>query len=185
MFTDFHQFTDQGYLLGGNTSSYSSGANDVFLTRTDGIGNVIWSKREGLAGNDYFIGNDYNQSEGTIIVAGSFKNTTRNAFVLKLDLYENVIWNKELLLPGTEFLMSIESVSDDGFIITVMTNSFDSNSDDIIFLKGDINGEKEWAYVTGTNGHDKGISIIKTLMDILLSMVIVIALLLSTFITLA
>ena len=41
MFTDFHQFTDQGYLLGGNTSSYSSGANDVFLTRTDGIGNVI------------------------------------------------------------------------------------------------------------------------------------------------
>lgn len=81
--------------------------------------------------------------------------------------------------------MSIESVSDDGFIITVMTNSFDSNSDDIIFLKGDINGEKEWAYVTGTNGHDKGISIIKTLMDILLSMVIVIALLLSTFITLA
>ena len=77
--------------------------------------------------------NDYNQSEGTIIVAGSFENTTSNAFVLKLDLYGNVIWNKELLLSGTEFLMSVESMSNDGFIITVMTNSFDSNYDDIIF----------------------------------------------------
>jgi hypothetical protein len=46
------QTTDGGYIVTGNTESYSSGNSDVYLIKTDSIGNTLWTESFGGSGLD-------------------------------------------------------------------------------------------------------------------------------------
>lgn len=51
---------DGGYVLAGYTFSYGAGSSDVYVIRTDSVGNVIWQKTFGGTLND--IGHDVIQT---------------------------------------------------------------------------------------------------------------------------
>jgi len=46
------QTSDGGYLLAGQTFSYASGGNDIYLAKTDPAGKRVWEKHYGRAGWD-------------------------------------------------------------------------------------------------------------------------------------
>lgn len=170
MFTDMYQLPDQGYLLCGTTSSYGAGAADMYIVRTDGIGNVLWSKTAGFQNNDYFSQLDYNENEGTFIVignsSGEFAEANQNIVIAKLDLDGNIIWSKHMDEIRNDVSTSVAVTSDGGFIFSGMTTSYGpSLSDDILIIKGNTDGEVEWSYVYGSDGHDKPMAIIENSND--------------------
>jgi hypothetical protein len=70
----------------GSTDSYGAGAFDLYLIKTDSVGNVLWTKTYGGSGNDF--GNCVQEtSDGGFIVCGytgSF-GTGADAYLIKTD----------------------------------------------------------------------------------------------------
>ncbi len=84
-----------GYLILGETTSTSTGWNDILLIKVDENGNEIWSRTYG--GRDVEIGYDIKETEDGFIIAGttdSYNIGTFDIWLLKIDKGGNEIWNK-------------------------------------------------------------------------------------------
>ncbi|MBF0303632.1 MAG: hypothetical protein HQK73_11375, partial [Desulfamplus sp.] len=90
--------SDGGFIVIGYTYSIGAGESDVYLIKTDGNGNEIWSKTFGGEKNDY--GNSvYPTSEGGFIVTGytsSIGAGGSDVYLIKTDNNGNEIWSKTL-----------------------------------------------------------------------------------------
>jgi hypothetical protein len=80
------QTSDGGYILAGYTYSFSS-STDVYVVKTDGSGNLVWSKIFGGGGDDwaFSVGET---SGGGFVIAGqtnSFTSGINSAYLIKTD----------------------------------------------------------------------------------------------------
>jgi hypothetical protein len=70
---DVHQTSDGGYILVGNTNKLTGLHQDVWIIKTDALGDTLWTKISG--GSDSDIGNSVQQTtDGGYIIAGITKS---------------------------------------------------------------------------------------------------------------
>ncbi|MCD6573486.1 MAG: hypothetical protein J7K95_05280 [Thermoplasmata archaeon] len=84
-----------GYLIMGETTSTSTGWNDILLIKVDENGSEIWSRRYG--GRDVEIGYDIKETKDGFIITGttySYNIGSFDIWLLKVDKNGNEIWNK-------------------------------------------------------------------------------------------
>jgi len=176
------------YTLGifNNTASFGSftltatGNNDIYISKEDALGNVLWVKSFG--GPNVFavsygaISVDVSGSiyvSGTIDGAAVFGTTTltpngQDDFICKIDANGGVIWAQ--LLSNTNDLVVSGITSDaSGSLYTTGTFSgtvnigasslTSSGSYDIFVAKFDPNGSVVWTKKMGGAGTDRGVSI--------------------------
>jgi len=190
--SDMKPTADGGYILIGSSNSFSSGNfNDIYLVKTDTLGNEIWSKTfgDGASGFDekgvavVVLANDEGYliagNRTTITLVNGEPTPGKTVIVLyKLDLDGVVVWQKELRpneIPPQSALLrdrvrDIKQTPDGGFILIGETNDVNVtkneyptfrqyDTQDILVLKLDLDGNIIWESVRGFVGEDFGSSV--------------------------
>ncbi|HTW92442.1 MAG TPA: hypothetical protein VMH22_12135 [bacterium] len=69
------QTSDRGYIVTGYTSSFGAGVEDVYLVKTDSLGDTLWTRTWGTTGDDWST-SVRQTSDGGYIVAGTTSSET-------------------------------------------------------------------------------------------------------------
>jgi len=124
---------------------------------------VTFNKTFGGAASDE--GWDVVQTNGGYIAVGftgSFTSDySRQVYIVKTDTMGNKVWEKAIGDSGNDYGVTIKPTSDGGFIITGWTDSY-GRGDDVLLLKIDANGNKQWSQAFGGPLEDRGMGVVQT-----------------------
>ena len=139
------QTNDGGYIITGLTDLDGNAGYVVYLIKTDGNGNELWSKL--FVGNIEAIGTSVQQTndDGFIITGttGSYVNYDYDIYLIKTDASGIEEWSQTF--GGTKNEMSgygnsVQQTNDGGYILIGTTLSFGNGYEDIYVIKTDGNG---------------------------------------------
>jgi hypothetical protein len=129
--------TDIGYIITGYTNSFGLGNADVWLIKTDSLGNVLWTKTFG--GVDWDGG--YSMLQNTdggydiVGVTASFSVGSLDAWLIETDSSGNKLWTDTFGGIGTDEAISFQQITNGGFIIAGRTESFGAGDYDAWLMK--------------------------------------------------
>jgi hypothetical protein len=157
---------DGGYILVGNSASRGEGS-DLFLIRTDSMGNSTWTRTWGGSGEDagYFV---QKTRDGGFIVTGSTKSYSMGEellWLLKTDSNGNLSWEKTFggfVSSAGDGGWSVNETLDGGYIVTGYTQSQGNGRKDLWLLKTDGQGNKIWDRTFGGRDDDVGMSVLQS-----------------------
>lgn len=138
------QTTDNGYILFGETESFSS-SRDWYLIKTDEYGNTLWTKTYGSLNFD--SGSEVQQtSDGGYVLCGTHNLQTK---LIKTDTIGDTLWTKTHIGYGN----SVEQTSDGGYAIAgdIWLGGPNYN---MLLIKTDSNGDTIWTKTYGNNQSD-------------------------------
>jgi len=124
---------------------------------------VTFNKTFGGAASDE--GWDVLQVNGGYVAVGytgSFTSDySRQVYVVKTDTMGNKVWEKTIGGSGDDYGVTIKPTSDGGFVITGWTTSY-GRGDDVLLLKIDANGNKQWSQAFGGSKQDRAMGVVQT-----------------------
>lgn len=145
------QTSDNGYIIVGHTNSFGAGNADIYLIKTDALGDVLWTKTYG--GSNYEYGNSVETTiDGGYIITGhtnSFGAGESDMYLIKLDDLGNILWSKTYGGNNTEQSNYVIRNADGTYTITGQTNSFGGGGMDAFLIKTDASGEILWTKTYG------------------------------------
>ncbi len=154
---------DGGLLLAGYTYSHGSDNTDILAIKTDGQGNMIWSKTYGGPGSDYgyavipvadgFVLTGYTTSIG----AGS-----KDVYLLKIDLTGEKLWSHAYGGDKWDVGTAVCQTNDGGYAVCGYTTSEGAGEEDIYLIRTDAGGELLWSRTFGGEKTDMGIAVMET-----------------------
>ncbi len=160
------QITDDGgYVICGYTESYGSGGQDVYLIKTDSLGDTLWTKTFGGSEDDCGYSVDITDDGGYVICGytESFAMGRRDIYLIKTDSSGDSLWTKTFSGQGAAEGFSVKQTRDKGYICTGQTTFEYGTSTDIYILKADSLGDTLWSRAYGGYlGWDGGHSVIET-----------------------
>jgi hypothetical protein len=157
--------SDGGYVFVGNTNSFGAGSSDIYLVKTDSLGNPQWFKTYGNTGTDR--GNDVQQTQdGGYIIAGDIflsGSGGRDAYLVKTNSDGDTLWTRTFGGNASDIGSSVSLTNDDGYILTGYTESFGAGSRDVFLIKTNSFGMQLWSRTYGGTEWDWGKSVQQTL----------------------
>ena len=155
------QSSSGDYFLLYNTNSSGQGSKDFGVSKTDGLGGVIWSYTYGKPYQDSATSMSPT-SDGGIIICGYTEGSLNNedGFVSKISSSGTLQWSRTFKTDSSEQLFDvIQSLSGDYYACGyVKTDSLDDN---ILICKLTSNGNVSWTRSFGGKGNDRGYSLLE------------------------
>lgn len=166
--------------FGTDTLTNAGNVGDIFIVKFDGLGNVIWAKREGAAALE-IPHSIHVDSNNNIIVTGRFSSNvitfgttiltlagSMDVFIVKYDAYGNLLWAKGAGGGSNDEGYSL-STDDSGniyvsgyFTQPARFGTIQLISDgqaDMFLAKYDPSGNVLWAKRAGGKGDDRATSV--------------------------
>jgi hypothetical protein len=150
--------TDGGYAVVGATTSYGAGGEDLWLVKVDSEGNMQW--------NHTYTGGLYDDegwmllqtSDGGYLIAGltCASDGLADGWLLKTDSTGNLQWQKTYGGSGDDAFYGITPTTDNGYILTGLTNSTGAGKYDVWLVKVNSEGTEQWAKTYGGSANDIG-----------------------------
>ena len=159
------QTLDGGYIIAGETRSFDAGVSDVYVIKTDSLGNVLWDTTYGGSFDDFGYSVQQTSDSGYIIAGQtfSFGAVVGDVYLIKTDSLGNVLWDTTYGGGLWDIGYSVDQTSDGGYIIAGQTFSFGPNLGDIYLIKTDSLGSVLWDTTHGGDSSDLGLSVVQTL----------------------
>lgn len=151
-----------GYLLVGRTTNSTTGQSDVLLVKTDELGNQVWLKTLGGAGDD--VGRSVTELADGYLVAGSSLNAANNTtdlYLVKTDFSGNEVWSK---------YFGAANDIDEGYDLVKTTDGniavvgYTGSNSDVYLLKTTVAGDEIWSktFDGDFGGTDQGYGLLET-----------------------
>jgi len=154
----FIQITaDGGYIMTGCTNSYGAGEYDIWVVRTDSLGNTLWTLAHGGEEDDY--GYCVRQtSDGNFVVVGKDGTVSGESAVwlLKIDDEGNLMWERKY--GGNSEGRCVQETADGGLIIS--GSSHDGGY--VYLLRTDSVGDTLWTQRYAGNPECRGYCVEQT-----------------------
>lgn len=158
------QTTDGGYIILGSTKSFGNGSSDMFLIKTDSVGDTTWTRTFG--GNGLEVGYSVQQTtdEGYILSGetSSFGNGGSDVYLIKTDSNGDTTWTKAIGGNSSEVGFSVQQTTDGGYIISGETWSFGNGHDDVYLIRTSSTGDTIWTKTYGGPSTEVGNSVQQT-----------------------
>jgi hypothetical protein len=144
---------DNCYVMAGRTNSFGVGGYDIFVIKTDSMGDTLWTRTYGGTGTDEAEA-IVETNDSTLMIAGfslSFGGSNGGVLILKINGNGDVIWCKlyESSLAGLN-AYSINQTNDGGFIIGGSYSNLTIDGD-FYLLKIDSAGNYLWDKYYGSS----------------------------------
>jgi hypothetical protein len=158
---DVRQTRDYGYIIVGETENVHLGDFDVYIIKTDSLGNTAWTKKYGKIYDDKAYSVHELSDEGYIIAGYTvWPGFGADIWLIKIDSNGDTLWVKQYGDTGDEEGGSVFQTSDGGYIICGYSNSFGTNYDAVYLLRADTLGGIIWTKtIGGIDTENRGLSI--------------------------
>jgi hypothetical protein len=157
------QTSDGGYIVAGHTSSFGAGPYDVYLIKTNSLGDTLWTRTYG--GDFIDWGYSVQQtSDGGYIITGynySFADVT-DVYLIKTNSVGDTIWTRTYGGTSYDVGYSVQQTSGGGYIIAGYTSSFGAGNYDVYLIKTNSVGDTLWTHTYGGTANDVGLSVQQT-----------------------
>jgi len=159
------QTDDRGYIIAGCTESYGAGDRDLYLIKTDSLGDTVWTGTFGGAGFDKAYSVQQTE-DGGYIVAGetdSYGAGERDVWLIRTNGHGDTLWTRMFGTENYERGYCVQQTTDGGFAVVGFTCPPGSTSRaDICAVRTDAVGRLMWARTYGGTQCDDGRSIVQT-----------------------
>lgn len=155
------QTTDGGYVIVGWTGCWSAGGCHMYVVKTDGSGDTLWTRTFG--GGGYSV---QQTAEGGYIIAGETSEWGEgggDVYLIKLDAYGDTLWTRTYGVgEGTsEYGFSVQQTGDGGYIVVGGTEDSLGTASRFYVVKTDGGGDTLWT-MTCDSGESYGSSVRQT-----------------------
>lgn len=148
---EVRQLPDSGYAVLGGTLSYGAGGNDVYLIRTNSMGDTLWTRTYGGTGDDW--GDTFlTMSDGGFLILAMTRSfgpgiPSANVYLIRTDASGDTLWTRIIDNGGDDYLYSLTRTSEGGYICS------GSSMDGLWVVKLNANANVEWetTYQIGVN----------------------------------
>lgn len=154
---------DDGYIVVGCTGFYFPDESNVYLIKTDSLGDTLWTKTYGDAGSDEGHAVQPTSDGGYIVVGYIDKGTSnRDIYLIKTDSFGFKRWDRTYGVQSNETGEHVQPTADGGYVIVGSTYAYGyghgEEKSNAYLIKTDSLGFKEWEntydksdYVQGSN----------------------------------
>jgi hypothetical protein len=156
--------SDGGFIMTGWTRSSGAGSYDVFVIKTDYVGDTLWTRT--IGGSAWDAGYAIREtSNGDFIVVGetgSFGPGSYAVYLSRLNSAGDILWTRTYGGSSEDVGKDVRETSDGGFIITGFTWSFGPDMRNVYIIRTDSVGDTLWTRTYGGSATDVGNSVIET-----------------------
>ncbi len=142
------QTRDSGLVIAGYTNSFGHGGYDMYVIKTNKLGDTVWTKTYGGSNWDFAYSIDTTTDGGYIIAGGtySYGKGNEDMYLIKINSSGDTTWTKTYGGINDDEIKSVKHTSDGGYILTGSTKSFGDTNGDIYTIKTNDMGDTLWTY---------------------------------------
>jgi len=138
---------DNGYLITGYGESFATfGERDVYLIKTDAVGQMQWMKTYGDSENERAMKGLQTKDGGYVAigftqVVAEDRTWDWDAYLIKTNVDGDTLWTRTFGDTSYhDYGYTVQESSDGGYILTGMAQSFDGSESKIMLIKTDSKG---------------------------------------------
>jgi hypothetical protein len=152
------QSRDGGYIVAGRTASFGKGGDDIWLLKTDSLGEELWNRTFGGKQDDASF--QVVELRDGYAVAGRTESGSdkKKIILIKVDPNGQKLWEKTYSGSSAS---SLQSTRDGGYIIAGRIDNKKTGRDALI-IKTDSTGRIEWSMTLGGSCDDIGTYVIQS-----------------------
>jgi len=112
------QTMDDGYVIAGFTKSYGSGGADVWLIKTDSLGDTLWTRTFGGADDDLGTSVQPTADGGFVVAGRTLGAGGYDLLLVKTDSSGDTLWTRTFGGGGDDRGSTVQQTADSGYIVT-------------------------------------------------------------------
>lgn len=155
---------DEGYVIGGETKSYTSGEQDMYLLKISSEGKLEWAKAYGGKNSDFGKAAIQTSDEGYLLTGSTLNFNSRDIDILMVKVAKNgiTLWSKIYGGNNQEYISALKILKNDEIVVCGYTNSFELPNENAFVQMFTASGMPKWGKAYGSDSTDfsYGMSII-------------------------